>query len=246
MSEAELRLIETTRGIAAAHGHGGRWRQVWRTHGLAPLCLQYFANSYGLYFFITWLPTYLAQSRGLGSSQLAFFSGLPLILSSVADIAGGVATDQLSHRFGLRLGRCGIGVGAYLLAAAIMLAGTLAGQAQVAGTLIAVAGGLSMFTLAPSWATAIGLGGENAAVLSAVMNTSGQIGGVLSPIVLAFVVERFGNWNFPLYVVAGLYLMACLSCFWIHPEEAATSARTRLPARERRQEQSRPGSGPVR
>ena len=44
----------------------------------------------------------------------------------------------------------------------------------------------------------IGLGGEHSGVLSAIMNTAGQIGGVLSPIVLAYIVEHFSNWSMPL------------------------------------------------
>lgn len=219
----EVRLIEETRGMPRVH-HGGSWRAVFRTPGIVPLCMQYFANTYGLYFFITWLPTYLAQARGLRGPAVALFSGLPLILSAIADIGGGVATDALSHRFGLRRGRCGIGAGAYVLAAVIMAVGASSGQGEVAGTLIAVAGGLSMCTLAPSWATSIGLGGENAAMLSAVMNTSGNIGGVLSPVVLAVLVERYHDWNLPLYVVSGFYAMACLCWFWIRPERLTEGA----------------------
>src|SRR2546430_1892226 len=81
---------------------------------------------------------------------------------------------------------------AYLLAAILMVAGTLAHDAKTGGMLIAIAGALSMFTLAPSWATAIDLGGTHAAVLSATMNTAGQVGGILSPIVLAYIVDRLG------------------------------------------------------
>jgi len=224
VSSSELHLIEAMRGLPA-QAHSGSWRKIWATRGLVPLCLQYFANSYALYFFITWLPTYLAKSRGLASGQLAFFSGLPLMLSAAADVTGGWTTDSLSRRFGLRLGRCGVGAGAYLVAAGIMLAGTLATNSLLAGTLIAIAGALSMFTLAPSWATAIGLGGANAALLSATMNTAGQVGGVLSPIVLAWVVDRYGNWNLPLHIVSALYLVAFVCWLRIQPEPAAATSR---------------------
>jgi hypothetical protein len=44
--------------------------------------------------------------------------------------------------------------------------------------------------------------------MAATMNTSGQIGGFLSPIVLAYLVKRYGDWNLPLDVMAGLYVMA--------------------------------------
>lgn len=216
VSPAERDMIERERGLPPSHGHG-QWGKVFRTRSLVPLCAQYFANTYGFYFFISWLPTYLAEARGMKSTELALFSGLPLLLSVAADITGGIATDSLSRRFGTRIGRCGIGAVAYFFGAIIMFAGTQAADAKLAGMLIAIAGALSMFTLAPSWATAIDLGGSNAAVLSATMNTFGQVGGILSPLVLAQVVERFGNWNMPLQILAGLYLMASLSWLLIHP-----------------------------
>jgi ACS family glucarate transporter-like MFS transporter len=217
VSPDELDLIENERGLPALHGRH-EWLPIFRTRSLALLCLQYVANSYGFYFFITWLPTYLSKARGLETTELAIFSGLPLLLSVIADIAGGMTTDALSRRFGVRIGRCAVGAGAYLLAAGIMLAGTLTYNPRAAGVLIAVAGALSMFTLAPSWATAIDLGGRDAAVLSATMNTAGQVGGIFSPIVLAYIVERYGDWAMPLHVVSALYLIASISWLLIHPQ----------------------------
>lgn len=218
VSSSECDYIERTRGLPPAHGRRAAWHDTFRTPSLLPLCLQYFANTYVFYFFITWLPTYLAKARGLKTAELALFSGLPLILSAVADVTGGITSDALSRRFGLRIGCGSVGAGAYLLGAVILFAGTQASDARIAGTLIAVAGGLSMFTLAPSWATAIHLGGRNAAVMSAAMNSIGQVGGILSPIVLAYLVDRYGDWDLPLRVLSGLYLMACLCWLFIHPE----------------------------
>ena len=218
VTPAECAFIEDERTLPETHGSLGIWATTLTTPSLLPLCLQYFANTYGFYFFITWLPTYLSQARGLRTAELAIFSGLPLVLSAVADVTGGMTCDALSRRFGLRAGYCGVSAGAYLLAAALMFAGNRAADARLAGALIAAAGALSMFTLAASWATAIGLGGKHAAVMSAVMNSSGQVGGILSPIVLAFLVSRFGDWNLPLEVLAGLYAMAFLCWLLIRPE----------------------------
>jgi len=78
-----------------------------------------------------------------------------------------------------------------------------------------------MFTLGPAWATAIELGGRNSAVLSATMNTAGQIGGILSPIVLAYIVDRFGDWSMPLHILSGLYFIAALCWILIDPERTA-------------------------
>jgi MFS transporter, ACS family, glucarate transporter len=222
----ERDLIENSRGLVSTHGDhasGTRWKDIAQTPSLLPLCLQYFANTYGFYFFITWLPAYLMHARGLKSIELATFAGMPLLLSVFADITGGVTTDFISRRFGTKAGRCGLSAVAYLLAAVAMLTGALAANGHTAGFLIALGGAASMFTLASAWATAIDLGRENSAVLSATMNTAGQVGGMLSPVVLAYIVDRLGNWNLPLEILAGLYLMAAVCWILINPERADSS-----------------------
>jgi len=223
VSLAEAEMIEKTRGLPPSHAPGGSWKEVFRIPSMIPLCLQYVANSYGSYFFMTWLPTYLIEARGMSTVELAIFSGLPLTLSAIADVTGGVVTDALSRRFGVRIGACGVGVVAYILAAAAMLGGTLAANPRTAGTLIAIGGACSMFTLAPSWSTAIGLGGRNTALLSSVMNTSGQVGAFFSPMVLAFLVNKYGDWSLPLHVVSGLYLIAAISWLFIQPQRKAVA-----------------------
>ena len=163
---------------------------------------------YGFYFLITWFPTYLAKARGFQGAELGLLAGLPLLVSVVGDLAGGWTTDTLVRRYGRRIGRCGMALIAYAAAAvAVTLAGATSDRyASALG--IAFAAALTMFTLAPSWASCIEIGGRNSGVLSATMNTAGQVGGILSPIVLAYVVDRTGNWALPLYILGGYYLVA--------------------------------------
>ena len=138
VSPAERDLIESTRGLPASHA--ASWGEVFRTRSLFPLCLQYVANTYGFYFFITWLPTYLSKARGLEKAELAVFAGMPLLLSVVADVTGGMTTDALTKRFGMRVRRCGVGGVGYLVAAVAMMSSTLVGDGRVAGFLIAIGG----------------------------------------------------------------------------------------------------------
>lgn len=152
------------------------------------------------------------------AAELAIFSGLPLIMSAFADVTGGMTTDFLAGRLGVRSGYRLVGGVAYALGAVIMASGAATSDGRTAGFLIAIAGALSMFTLAPSWGTAITLGGKNAGFMGAIMNTAGQVGGILSPIVLAQLVKRFGDWSLPLYVLAGLYAVASLCWLFITPD----------------------------
>jgi nitrate/nitrite transporter NarK len=192
---------------------------VFKTVTVAPLCVQAFANSYGFYFFITWLPTYLAQAHGMTGAELAIFSGLPLMLSFVADLTGGEGSDKLARRISLRAARRAFGVGGYALAALAIFFATQLNSGFAAGLLIAIGGAFSMLTLAPAWATAVDVGGRHAGVMAGVMNTVGQFGGILSPLALAYLVDATNNWNIPLMVLAGIYAMAGVAWLAIDPDQ---------------------------
>jgi ACS family glucarate transporter-like MFS transporter len=216
--------IEATRGLATTKSEGS-WTAVFRTPTVAPLCIQAFANSYGFYFFITWLPTYLAQARGMVGAEWAIFSGLPLMLSFVADLTGGEGSDRLARRIGLRAARRAFGVGGYILAAAGIFTATQVSSGFAAGLMIAIGGACSMLTLAPAWATAVDVGGRHAGVTAGTMNTVGQVGGILSPLVLAYLVDATNNWNLPLMVLAGIYAVAAIAWLMINPEQRVESSR---------------------
>ena len=171
---------------------------------------------------ITWLPSYLEQ-RGYQAGAMSLFAGLPLLSSVAADLAGGVTTDYLVRRLGLRAGRAGIGVGAYAVAAGSMLAAAFSGSFVLSGVWIALAAASSMFTLAASWAACIDLGGRSSGVVSAAMNTSGQIGGVLSPVVLALLVQHLHNWSLPLYLMAALYAVSSACWLFVDSNPRSTS-----------------------
>jgi MFS family permease len=216
---AEAAMIEAERGLPASH-HGGQgaWKALTARPSTFLLCLMYFSNSYGFYFLITWLPTYLAKVRGFSSVELSLFAGLPLLLSVIADIGGGWTTDKLTATLGVRAGRCVIGCAAYAAAGVAMMSGAAIEDPRMGAVLIAVASASSMFTLAPSWASCIDIGRKHSGLLSAAMNTSGQVGAILSPIILAYVVDRFDNWAIPLYLMAGLYFMASICWIFIRPD----------------------------
>jgi len=220
---AERDHIEATRGVSITKDQGN-WMAVFKTPTVAPLCIQAFANSYGFYFFITWLPTYLAEAHGMKGAEWATFSGLPLMLSFVADLTGGEGSDKLARRIGLRNARRAFGVGGYVLAALAIFLATRLGSGVAAGLFIAIGGACSMLTLAPAWASAVDVGGRHAGVTAGVMNTVGQVGGILSPIVLAYLVDATGNWNLPLLVLAAIYAIAGVAWLTINPEQRVERA----------------------
>jgi ACS family glucarate transporter-like MFS transporter len=217
---AEAELIEAERRIVT-HGHSGAglWRVLAGSPNVWFLCLAYFSNSYGSYFVMTWLPTYLAEQRGFQKEALSLFAGLPLLLSVFGDISGGAITDYMTRRFGLRIGRCSVSMVGYALAGVAMFASVRSDSPAVAATLIALAVAASMFTLSSSWAACMDIGGEHTAILSAAMNTTGQIGSIISPIVTAWVVTQFASWQAPLLIMGGLYFLSAALWALVDPRK---------------------------
>ena len=84
---------------------------------------------------------------------------------------------------------------------------------------IAVAVAASMFTLSASWAACMDIGGANTGVLSAAMNTTGQVGSIISPVVTAWVVTQFASWQTPLLIMGGLYVASAVFWLLVDPRE---------------------------
>jgi ACS family glucarate transporter-like MFS transporter len=195
------------------------WRSLMRSRSLLALCVIYFPNSFVFYFCITWLPTYLSERFGLTLKTLSFFAGLPLILSLFGDLFGGFTTDRMTAKFGLRIGRCGVGGVAYLVAGISISLAPAFHEAMPAACLIALATAAGNFALAPAWATCIELGQENSAVVSAVMNTSGQIGSLICPLVVAYALKWYASWDISLHIMGALYLVGVVAWWAIRPRD---------------------------
>jgi MFS family permease len=216
---AELEQIISGRDHSTEHHAGwAYWKQLIVHRNTLPLCLMYFPNSFGFYFCITWLPDYLREQHGFDAMRLGFFSGLPLILSILADLLGGLSTDVVTRRFGLRLGRAGVGAASYLAAGGAMILATTTSQPVLAAWCIAIAVAASMFTLGASWGVVIDVGGSHTGVVGAAMNTTGQIGSVICPLLVTSLQKHY-NWNAPVLLIGGLYLMGAVAWMFINPNK---------------------------
>jgi len=177
----------------------------------------YIPNCMIFYFCITWLPTYLKQRHGFDATSLGIFAGLPLVVSMPGDLLGGVLTDRLASRFGLRIGRCGLGAIAYFVAGLALLGAAASSAPMVAATLIALATGLTMFTLGAAWGTVIEVGRNHVGVVGATMNSVGNLAAMLNPLIVAYSVQWFASWNLPLYIMGALFLIGAVSWIVIDP-----------------------------
>ena len=218
VNDAELQKIVAERPPDTAHSEGLEyWRRLAVSKNMIALCVMYIPNCMIFYFCITWLPTYLKQRHGFDATSLGIFAGLPLIVSMPGDLLGGWTTDRLVSRYGLRIGRCGLGAATYVLVGLALLAAAGSSAPVVAATLIAAATGLTMFTLGAAWATVIEVGRNHVGVVGATMNSVGNLAAMLNPLIVAYSVEWFGSWNFPLYLMGALFLLGAVCWTVVDP-----------------------------
>ena len=193
------------------------WRRLLTSPNLYAICAMYFTFGYGLYFYFTWLPTYLLQELRFSLLHGGFFSSLPFLLAGAANLAGGWCTDTLSRTRGLRTARVALGFTAFSTCALLILASILV-QAPVAkAVLLALALASADFALSACWAVCLDVAPGHAGVVTGFMNTFGNLGGLVGPMVVGLMVDRLGSWTLPLYVTAGVYFAGALAWLAINP-----------------------------
>jgi len=207
----ERRLIETSLGGArSARTHSVPWRRILGSPTLWTLSLMYFCYAYCISVYLDWFPKYLNEHRGFNLQQMGFYASLPLLAGTGGDLLGGWLSDRWAQGSGsLKRARRGVAVSGFLLAAGAILPATFTGNpvASVWYTCLAVFG--LEITVGVSWAIPLDIGGDYAGSVSSVMNTCGNIGGAISPALLAYLVRSYG-WNVPFVVASGLCVAAAL------------------------------------
>jgi MFS transporter, ACS family, glucarate transporter len=220
VSPPEFALIRANRPRDVDHGNGWTyWRTLIRSRNMIALSVMYIPNCMIFYFCITWLPTYLLERHHFNISGMALFAGLPLLVSMPGDLLGGWLTDRLCSRYGLRVGRCGLGGIAYVLVGVCLIAAAMSPSPVPAAVLIAAATGLTMFTLGAAWGTVMEIGGNHVGVVGGTMNSIGNLIAMLNPLIVAYSVAWFANWDLPLYVMGMLFLIGAGCWALIDPRQ---------------------------
>ncbi len=168
------------------------------------LSLMYFCYGYCIAVYLDWFPTYLTNHRHFSLKQMGFYASLPLLAGTAGDLLGGWFSDLWAKRSGnLTIARRGVAMFGFLLAGAAILPATFTSSptSSVGYTCLAVFG--LELTVGVSWAIPLDIGADYAGSVSAVMNTCGNIGGALSPTLLAYLVRSYG-WNVPFVFAAVL------------------------------------------
>ena len=168
------------------------------------ILLMYHTYCWGSYFYLSWLHTYLQKGRGFSEEEMKIFSTLPFIVGACANLCGGILSDFLVRRHGLRLGRRTVGAAGLALSGAFLMTTALTPDKYVAVACLALGCG-SMDTMLPvAWACCLDVGKRYAGAMTGSMNMAGQLGSFVSSVAFGYMVKSFGNYDQPLIPLAAL------------------------------------------
>ncbi len=200
------------------------WRSIFSNSSVWALFWMYFGSSYGFWFFITWMPTFLMREHALPARQAGLYSSLPLAAGAVCSITGGMLSDWATRRTGsLRWGRSLVGMGGFLLASiSFGMAALARGPRMTVLFLTLAAGGIDL-CVPVAWAACLDIGGSFGGTVSAFMNAGSSISALISPLAAVYLFQKFGSFG-PMFASASvIYLIAGLLWLKIDATRAVSS-----------------------
>ncbi len=167
---------------------------------------------YVIAFFQSWLQTYLVKGRGFTEASLVF-STLPYIVGACANGIGGMVSDLLVRKFGLKTGRRAVGV-LGLGAAAIFMAAAIAATSGVWSlTFLSLAYAGILFQQPNLSAVCLDIGRDHAGAVFGFMNTAANAASAVSSIVFGYLVAYSGGYDAPFLPM--LVLLCVGTVLWL-------------------------------
>jgi MFS family permease len=213
VNEAELALMPAREETAI--GGETPWRRIFRSRSVWLLCLQYACLSYGWYFYVTWLPTYLREARHTSVKFGALLASLPLLLGGIGSLISAQIIPRLASRTGFRLARRIVAVIGFVGASASIIIFMQIADPARAMFLLGLAGFFNDFVMPAAWAGCMDIGGRHSGTVSGSMNMLGNIGGALSPLAVGYILTWTQNWALTFYVSSAIYLLGGLCWLFI-------------------------------
>jgi MFS transporter, ACS family, glucarate transporter len=170
----------------------------------------YFCYGYSIDIYLDWFPKYLNEHRGFNLTQMGLYASLPLLAGAAGDLLGGTVSDRCARCFGsLKFARRTVAFIGFVIAAVTIIPATYTSSSSnsVLYSCAAVFG--LEVTVGVAWAIPLDIGGEYAGSIASVMNTFGNLGSAVSPVLLAYFVGFYG-WNMPFMVCSVLCVIGAV------------------------------------
>ncbi|WP_206240883.1 MFS transporter [Novosphingobium terrae] len=218
VNQAELAHIAAGGGLNAKPAPPFSWGRMLRLLGKRQILgasLGQFCSNSALVFLITWFPTYLSTERHLDFIKSGFYVALPYVAASAGVLSGGLVSDWLVRRTGsASIGRKGPVVAGLLLISTILSLGFIRDNNVLIAVMSVAAFGQGICNLGWTLISDVAPEGE-IGLTSGLFNLCTNIAGIVTPMVIGFVVQASGSFHGALAYIGTVALLGVASYLFI-------------------------------
>ena len=228
VNEAELQLIREGEPEATNAPRVLPFSRAIRNPSLAIFVVQQYMNAGADFVYSTLMGSYFVEARGVEDKMvLGLLASLPLWGGALGGIAGGFLNDWLIRRTGnRRFSRSSVGCSGKVLACICLYFSVTHSDPMVGAWLLFATKFFSDWTQPTVWGTSTDMGGRYSATVFSIINSSGSVGGVITPLIGGYMLDRFAkeevvngqtvtvaNYQ-PVFLMVGLMYLASALC-WV-------------------------------
>jgi ACS family glucarate transporter-like MFS transporter len=219
ISQSEISLIRD--GQTQKHGDKSvrpmKWYKLLRYRNIWAMCIGFFTINYTSYFFITWLPTYLVQDKGMDFLKMGMVAALPLICGMVIEVIAGWMSDRIVHKKILSLTatrKLFLTVG--LLMALCIGFAPFTDSVFMTVLLLCIAKSGTTVAASQVWALPGDVAPQNSvSIVAGLQNTVSNMGGAVGPIITGAIVGATGHFTWALVFSAVLVVIGILNYLFL-------------------------------
>ena len=163
------------------------------------------------------MPVYLQEGRHFSENEMKMITFILFVVGIVGFLAGGFVGDALVKRRGLIFGRRFVGVTGLGLCGVLIFFAAISPDPVVAATCLIGANFGFSFGVMVSYAVCTDIGRNNAGTVTGAMNFFGQMGAFTLSVVFGKMVDTLHNFDYPLFLVAGVMIIGGLLWLAIDP-----------------------------
>ena len=185
---------------------GAEWRGLFKERTAWGLIFGFMGVIYMVWLYLTWLPSYLSDERGLTLASVGWVAAIPYIFGTFGQLSSGVIADKL-----LAMGQSPINSRKWpiciglVCAAAFTIPAAYTPSLVLAMTYISAAMFFINLASGGSWAlVSVAAPRRLVASLGSLQNFGGYLGGSVAPILTGVIVDQTGSFVNALLVAAGV------------------------------------------
>lgn len=214
----ELQYIQTQDVIESHIKHEkNHWRVLFFNRTLLANNWAFFVFGYYLFFFMTWLPSYLKQTYNMDLTQIGWYSTMPWLTAALMMWLTGQLCDKIFNKtHNLRFSRSYPILITQILSAVFVVPVILSPSIMISMIFISLAVGFAMSANAAYYAVNIDIAKERSGTSLGIMDAVFALSGFIAPVLTGYLISWTGHFEAAFLMLAILALSSGTLVFLLH------------------------------